>query len=239
MRRLPCLVVASLSLLSTSAQALDFDFDIQPGATQEDFKDVIEDIAAILNSKSLTPAEPGGITGFGIGAYASYVETKNPEAWQRLTGDEIDEIGMVGVIAQKGLPFGVDVGASYSWVPSADARMFGAEVRYALVEGGVATPAVGVRGSFSKLSGIDELEYDSYGIDLSVSKGFGPLTPYAGIGHVWGKFEVEDGFGLDEEKVEDMRYFIGVRLSALFGITPEYERVGDHDVFNLRIGFAF
>lgn len=239
MRQLPSLAVASLILLSPATHAMDFDFDIQPGATQEDFKTVVEDVAAILNSKSLTPAEPYGITGFGLGVYASYVETEHPQAWQRLTGEDIDEIGMVGLVAQKGLPFGIDLGASYSWVPGADAKVFGAEVRYALLEGGVATPAVGLRGSYSKLSGLDDLDNDSYGLDLSISKGIGPLTPYAGIGHVWSKFEVDEQFGLDDENVDEMRFFAGLRLSALFGITPEYERIGDRDVFNLRVGFAF
>ena len=230
---------ASLMLLSPAAHALDFDFEIQPGATQQDLKDAIEDVAGILNSKSLTPAEPYGVTGFGLGVYATYVETEHPEAWKRLTGEDIDEIGLVGLVAQKGLPFGIDVGASYSWVPGADAKLFGAELRYAILDGGVATPAIGLRGSYSKLSGIDDLDYDSYGVDLSISKGIGPLTPYAGIGHVWSTFEVDPQFGLDDEDVDDMRFFVGARLSALFGITPEYERIGDRDVFNLRIGFAF
>jgi len=239
MRQLPVLAVASLILLSPAAQAVDFDFEIQPGATQKDFKSVVKDVAAILNSKSLTPAEPYGVTGFGLGVYASYVETDDPRAWQRLTGEDIDEIGMVGLVAQKGLPFGIDLGASYSWVPGADAKLFGAEIRYALLDGGVATPAIGLRGSYSKLSGIDDIDNDSYGLDMSISKGIGPLTPYAGIGHVWSKFEVDPQFGLDDEDVDDTRFFLGLRLSALFGITPEYERIGDRDVFNLRVGFAF
>ncbi len=241
MRRFAPLFVTSLILLSPVAHAgLDFDFDIQPGATQGDFRSVVKDIAAILNSKSLTPAENYGITGFGLGAYASYLETEDPKAWQRLTGEDIDQIGVVGLVAQKGLPLGIDVGASYSWVPQADAKMFGAEVRYALVEGGVATPAVGLRGSYSHLSGIDQLDYDSYGADLSISKGIGPLTPYAGIGHVWSKFKVDqDGVALDREKIDSMRYFVGVRLAALVGITPEYERIGKRDVFNLRFGVSF
>ena len=238
MRPFPLAAVASLLMLSPAAHAVDFDFDIQPGATQADFKDIAEDVSAILNAKSLTPAEPYGITGFGIGVFGTYVETQNPDAWQNVIGEEVDEIGLVGLTVQKGLPLGVDVGASYSWIPQAEANLLGLELRYALLEGGVATPAIGLRGSYSKLSGFDDLDYDSYGLDLSVSKGFGPLTPYAGIGHVWSKFKV-DQFGLDDENVDDMRYFVGLRLSALFGITPEYERIGDHDVFNLRIGFAF
>ena len=231
--------LAATALLPSAAMALDFDFEIQPGAQQEDFKSVVEDLAAAFNSKSLTPAEPGGITGFGVGVFASYVETDDAGAWDRLIGEDVGEVGVVGVIAQKGLPFGVDVGASYAWVPGADARVFGAEIRYAIVDGGIATPAVGLRASYSNLSGLDELDYDSYGLDLSVSKGFGPLTPYAGVGYVWSSFEVDPQFGLDDEDVDEARVFIGLRLSALIGITPEYERVGDRDSFNLRFGFAF
>lgn len=228
-----------LSLSPGAHAALDFDFEIQPGATQDDFEKVAEDVAALLNSKTLTPAEPMGLTGFGIGVYASYLETESPGAWQRVTGQDVDEIGMVGVVAQKGLPLGIDVGASYSWVPDSDVEMFGAEVRYALLDGGVATPAVGLRGSYSTVNGVDEVDFDSYGIEIAISKGFGPLTPYAGVGQVWTEVKPDSEFGLDKEKIDETRVFVGARLSALIGLTPEYERIGDRDVFNLRFGFAF
>ncbi|WP_420466759.1 hypothetical protein [Panacagrimonas sp.] len=221
------------------AHALDFDFDIVDAPNQNDFREVSKDVGALLNGKALTPAEPGGITGFGIGAFAIYVPTDDSGAWQRLTGEDIDEIGLVGLIAQKGLPFGVDVGASYATVPGSDGRLLGAELRYALIDGGIATPAVGLRGSFTSLSGLDDVDYDSYGLDISVSKGFGPLTPYAGVGYVWGQLEADPQFGLEDEDVEESRVFVGLRVSAPIGITPEYERVGDRDSFNLRFGLAF
>jgi hypothetical protein len=228
-----------LMLSPAAAQAADFDFDIQPGATQDDFETIAKDVSALLNSKTLTPAEPMGITGFGIGVYGSYLETKSSGAWERVTGHDIDEIGMVGIVAQKGLPLGIDVGASYSWVPDSDVKMIGAEIRYALLEGGVATPAIGLRGSYSTVNGVDEVDFDSYGIEIAISKGFGPLTPYAGIGQVWSELEPDSEFGLDKEKVDSTRVFVGARLSALVGLTPEYERIGGRDVFNLRFGFAF
>lgn len=238
-RTLPMIVLVGSSLLPCAALAVDLDFNFTSTAQQEDFKSVVEDLAATFNSKSLSPAESFGVAGFGIGVYGAYVETDDPGAWQRLILEDVDEIGVLGLIAQKGLPLGIDVGATYSYVPDTDVRLFGAELRYELVEGGVATPAIGLRGSYSKLSGIDELDYDSYGMDLSISKGFGPLTPYGGVGYVWSRFEVDPQFGLRDEDVDETRVFVGLRLSALFGITPEYERVGDRDSFNLRFGFAF
>lgn len=232
-------LAVSAFLVPGAASAFDADFDLVPAPTQEDFADVAEDVAALFNSKSLTPAEPMGITGFGVGVYAAYVETDNSNAWQGLVGEDIDEIGVVGLIAQKGLPFGIDVGLSYATVPSADANLLGVELRYALLEGSTVTPAIGLRGSYSSLSGVDDVDYDSYGLDLSISKGFGPLTPYAGVGYVWSTFEADPQFALDDEDVDESRLFIGLRLSALIGITPEYERVGDRDSFNLRFGLAF
>lgn len=229
-----------MAAVPLSAQAIDVDFDIiVDNPAQTDFRSVAEDLAATFNSKSLSPAEPGGITGFAIGAFATYVPTDSAGAWRRLVGSNVDEVALVGVIAQKGLPFGIDVGASYGGVPGTDARVAAGELRYALLEGSVVSPAIGLRGSYSTLSGIDDIDYDSYGMDLSISKGFGPLTPYGGVGYVWSRFEADSRFGLDDEDVQETRVFVGLRLSALIGITPEYERVGDRDAFNLRFGIAF
>lgn len=234
--------LSALILLPQAAQAEDFDFDFVANPQQADFKSVVEDLSAAFNSKSLAPAEAMGITGFGIGVFGSYVETDDAGAWQRLIGEDVQEIGLVGIVAQKGLPLGIDIGASYAQVPGEDAKVFGAEIRYAILEGGVASPALGLRASYSSLNGVDEIGYDSYGLDVSISKGVGPLTPYAGVGYVWSDIEVKDDAAavlLDDESVDETRLFIGLRLSALFGITPEYERVGDRDAFNLRVGFAF
>lgn len=238
MRRISLLSL--LACLPLSAQAYDFDFEINPvTANQSDFRSVAEDMSATFNAKSLSPAESGSIAGFAVGVFASYVPTEDSAAWQRLIGEKVDEVGTVGLIVQKGLPFGIDLGASYAAVPGADARVFGAEVRVEVVEGDLITPAISLRGSYSELSGIDDLDYDSYGLDLSISKGFGPLTPYAGVGYVWSSFEADPQFNLRDENVDEAHLFIGLRLSALVGITPEYERVGDRNAFNLRFGFAF
>ena len=237
MRRMA--LVAALAMAPGAAFAGDVDLDIQPGATQADFHDVAKDLAGALAYKSVSPAEATGIAGFSIGVVGTWVDTSHKDAWENLTGEDVDGVPMVGINLQKGLPFGIDVGASYTAVPSSDANLFGAEVRWALLEGSTVTPAIAFRGTYSTLSGVDDIEYDSYGTDVSISKGFGPLTPYAGVGYQWSKFEADDQFGLDDEKPDGSRFFVGLRLTALLGFTPEYEHVNGNDVFNLRIGFAF
>ena len=231
------LAAACCLLFAQSAFADDFDIvNPDPGA----FKKVSEDLVHAYSYKALAPAEATGLTGFGIGAFGSYMSV-DKDAWETLTGEDISGIGMAGVVAHKGLPFGIDLGAYYGYVPGAEADVFGAEVRYAILEGGVATPALAVRGSYTNVGGVDDVGVDSYGLDVTASKGFAFLTPYAGVGYVWGKVKAKgDAAVLGSENVDDARFFAGLRISMLlFELTPEYERIGSDDVFNLRAGFSF
>lgn len=234
-------VAAAVVLLTMClpAQAMDFDFDIVDNPSQDDFREVGGDLVALLNAKSMAPPEPGGILGFGIGAFASFVSVDDEQTWQRLTGEDIDTIGLAGIKVEKGLPLGIDVGASYARVPGGGGKLVSGELRYALLEGSVVTPAVGLRGSYSRFSGEDDIDFDSYGADLSISKGFGPITPYAGAGYVWGQLEADEQFGLADEDLDEGRFFVGARVTLLVGLTAEYERIGDRDGFNLRVGLAF
>ena len=42
---------------------------------------------------------------------------------------------------------GLEIGAFYSAIPGTGAKLLGGEVRYAILEGGVASPAVAIRGA--------------------------------------------------------------------------------------------
>lgn len=236
------LLVVSLLAFAPAAQAgSDFDIDCSV-ACQAAFEGAVTDISAALNYKALAPAEATGLLGFGVGAFVNYTPVQNEEAWRTLTGSDVDAVGMAGISAHKGLPFGIDIGAFYTAVPGASAKAYGAELRYALLEGGIAQPALAVRGAYTATSGIDDFEYESYSADVSLSKGFTLLTPYIGAGYVWATATPQgdaDAF-LDEVEVDNERFFVGMRISLVFiELTPEYERIGDNNAYNLRLGFSF
>src|SRR5690606_3414190 len=113
----------------------------------------------------------------------------------------------------KGLPLNFDVGAFVATVPGTGMRNYGAQLRYALIEGGVVTPAVGLRAAVTRLAGVDDLAYDTRSLDVSISKGFGPLTPYAGYGRTWASADAAARTGLADEDVAVDRVFAGVRAS--------------------------
>jgi len=232
-------LATTLALAAGAATAQDFEFG--PAPMQADFASVSKDVIAVTSYKALGPSEAGGITGFSIGAYGSYSATQDSSAWQRLVGEDVEGVGMVGLSARKGLPFGIDVGAMYSQVPGTDAKIYGGELRWAVVPGGVATPAIALRGTFTKLTGEDDLKADAQTVDVSISKGFLFVTPYAGVGYVWGAVDPSNDFPtLSKVDVEEARFFAGARVSLGFlEFTPEYEKLGDSDVFNLRLSIGF
>ena len=229
----------------TFAADADFDIDCAPPAgCQAAFAAVIKDASAALGYRALGPAEATGLTGFGAGAMVSYVAVNDKQAWQTLTGSKVDEIGMAGVVVHKGLPFGIDLGAFYSTIPGADVDVYGGELRYALLEGGVASPGLALRASYTTTQGLDDFDYEAWGVDVSVSKGFAFVTPYAGVGYNVATADPRSAdaqvAGLRKVEVDQGRMFAGVRLALLIlELTPEYQRQGDSDVYSLRFGFSF
>lgn len=240
-RLLPALVLCGAASGAVAAP-YDAEFSVvcrNRLTCQQDFRSVTEDLTAALNYKPLGPAEASGITGIGIGAIATYVPADG-DAWENVTSEDVDGIGMVGVVARKGLPLDLDIGAFYAGVPGSGVSVYGGEVRWALLSGGVAEPALAVRGSFTRTSGIDDFDFDAYGVDVSLSKGFAMVTPYIGYGYVWAEADPHGNLGLEKEEVEDSKIFAGLRLGlGLVDITPEYERTGDRNAYNLLLGLSF
>lgn len=243
MRKL--LSAMALILAAPVATAAD-DIENLELLAQEQFRGLSEDLGASLSFKPLTPAEAAGVTGFDLGVQLSSTRVENETAWQLATGDDVSTLPMARVMVNKGLPFGFDVGAQYSTIPGSNVEAYGAAVKYSIVEGGVATPAVAVRGALTELTGVDDLSFDTQSVDLSVSKGFGPITPYGGVGRVWVNSEytgdplIPGGPTLDAEDFTETKYFAGVR----FALTPvrfvfEGDQTGDNTTYSFKFAIGF
>ena len=89
--RLLAATCRALAASSVSAQ----DFSFVPNPVQADFASVSKDVIAVMSYKALGPAEAGGVTGFSVGAYGAYSSVQNEGAWRRLTGEEVDAVGVV------------------------------------------------------------------------------------------------------------------------------------------------
>lgn len=208
---------------------------------QSNFKLFSEDLGSALSYKGVIPAESLGITGFDLGLEFTSTEMKNSTLWTTATGggSEVKSLILPKLHAHKGLPFGIDIGAFYSSVPTTNIKLVGAELRYAILDGGVATPAVAIRGSMSKLSGVDQLSFGTKGLDVSISKGFAMLTPYAGVGTVWVN-STPNAAPLVKESFRQSKMFAGANLNlGLTNFAFEYDKTGASQSYNLKLGLRF
>ncbi len=206
---------------------------------QSTFKVFAENMVAATTYKATAPAEPLGITGFDIGIGLTAVDL-DKEVFELASdgGWDYSYLPVPRIFAQKGLPFDIDVGASYTSVSDVFS-LFGVELKKAILSGGVATPAVAVRISYSKLSGIDELDVENKGIDLSISKGFAVLTPYAGIGRTFSTVTPVDVPALKEEDIEDSVVYAGVNINLGVNLGFEVNKTAGITSYSGKVGIRF
>ena len=209
------------------------------GLSQPLFKDLTADLGAALSYKAIRPAEPLGILGFDIGFEVSSTSLESSAFETATSGDATSNHLLVPKLhVSKGLPLGFDVGAFYTAVPSSNIGLIGGELSYALFGGGTLTPAVSIRGTFSRLTGVDELDLTTKGLELSVSKGFAMFTPYAGIGQVW--INSGTNVGLADESLTKNKYFLGINFNlGLVNFAAETEQMGDNTSTNAKVGVRF
>jgi hypothetical protein len=202
-----------------------------------DFKTFSEDMGSALSYKPVTPPTPLGITGFDLGLEVTSTKMRNLDI---ATGSSMTNLIVPKLHIYKGLPLNIDVGAFYSAVPSTNIKLYGGELRYAILEGGVALPAVGIRGAVTKLSGVDLLALSTKSLDVSVSKGFAIFTPYAGVGRVWVDSTPDAATGLTKEAFQQSKVFVGGNFN--FGLTNfalEYDKTGSAPSYSAKLGFRF
>jgi len=209
---------------------------------QATYDALVDEFAAMSAYNPLSPAEPLGITGFEAGlAVSSY--SIDTAIWDKAVADGSapSHLPVPRLLVRKGLPFGIDIGASYAAVPGSNIKNLGGEVRWAFLEGSTVTPAVAVIGHASKLSGVPDFDLSTYGVDVGISKGFPVLTPYAAVGQIWYKgSQSVTGLTFQDRDTSETRYYAGVQ----FGFLPFLSLTAQADfkpvqTYSLRFNVGF
>jgi len=231
---------------SQSATAADFTALGKLNTAQ--FQLLSEDFGAALSYKSLQPADSLGITGFDISIEATSTDvSKSGAALKTATGGALDVTSILipKLHVSKGLPFGIDVSASMASVPSTNIKLVGGELRVALLKGGIAIPAIALRGAISSMTGVDELSFNTKSLDISISKGFLMFTPYAGLGSVWvnstpNLTTAANPNGLAALSFNLPKSFIGLNVNlGLMNFALEKDKTGDASSTSFKFGFRW
>lgn len=219
------------------------DIKLSSLINQKQFDDLSKEVGLIISYIPLAPAEPLGILGFDIGIEATSVKISSGASfWKLAVSDRKppDYILLPKIHVQKGLPFGIDLGVIYAMVPGTNISLYGGEIKWAILKGSIVSPAIAVRGSYTALTGVDDIDASTYGLDASISKGFGPITPYAGVGEVWIKTgEDSDVVSLDDVSTSATKVFIGTKLKILLLSIMVQADFSDVSMYSARVNISF
>ncbi len=224
------------------------------GYSQDMFKSLSTELGLALSYVPLAPAEPLGglLPGLDAGVEVTAVKIKNDDPFWKLAaqGSALpDYLPLPKLHIQVGLPVvPIDLGFIYSEVPNTDIKLMGGEIKYAILKGGVVMPAVAIRGTYTKLSGINELDMETKSLDLSISKGFLIFTPYAGVGEVWitstpkglAAAALPAGAGLKKEDISQTKSFVGAKITffPLMNLVAEAD-FAKVNAYSLRLNIHF
>jgi hypothetical protein len=243
------MAVFLLLLMAASAMA-KVTFQLPSNFTQDDFKNLSRDLGLAISYIPLAPAEPlgGALPGFDIGVEVTGVSIdKNASYIQKAVTNPSDvpsTIPEVKAHVQVGLPvIPIDLGLVYGTSPdNTDIKLIGYELKWAILRGSTVSPAVAIRGAYTKLSGIDVFDISTKSLDLSISKGFAMLTPYAGIGEVWITSTPSTNVPvppLSKEDITETKGFVGLKLGlGLINFVAEAD-FATVNAYSLRMNLHF
>ena len=182
---LAALLIAVCCSIPLHAQDVVFD----PATTQADFQKFARIVGQAIFATPVQPARTTGVLGFDIGVAVTAVKIdKGSTYWQRAVpaSSNLTRNGYLLVprlVASKGFGSGT-ISGSYAKLQNSDIKTWGGALDVPIVRGSLATPELAFRASYASLSGIDVFREKTYGGEVFLSKGIGPVTPYAAVGRM-------------------------------------------------------
>lgn len=236
----------ALGFLAQPALAANNNITALQNLGQADFNALSEDLSSALSYKPVGLATPLGVTGFDIGVEVTQTNmAKSSQIWSTITGGgaPVSNLYIPKLHVDKGLPFGLDIGGFYSKIPTTNISLYGGELRWAVIDN-IALPTVSVRGAFTKLSGVNQLSFDTKSLDVSVAKTFVMVTPYIGVGKVWANSNSNvasnsTGFALSDTFSQNKVYG-GLNLNlGLTNLAIEADKTGAASSVSAKLGFRW
>ena len=228
-----------LAFVLGAAPARAGDFSSVGTLSQDDFARLSRDLGAALSYKGVTPATPLGPIGFDIGLEASDTRIENSSAFERAGAGSHSDLVIPKLHVYKGLFGGLDIGAFIGGASQVSATVFGVDLRYAVSDDGLATPAVAVRISGTKAAGLGDMSLGTAAVDMMASKKFTAFTPYVGAGVVRVMTNVR-GADLADENFNKGRVFGGLNVNLIgANLAFEVEKMGSNTTLSAKVGLRF
>jgi hypothetical protein len=206
------------------------DFTLRPGYTQEQLEALAGEVGSDLRFRQLGDTMTLGRGNVDLSV--QFAETRLDDsrgAWNHTR-----------VVARVGVNDRVDIGAWGGLNPNSDYGLVGVDTKILLLREGWSPVSIAVRPSLTSLVGPSDVWIGTTSVDLSVSRAFGPLSPYAGVAARSSiAFERTADVDLDPADAGGTSSFAGVayRWRSL-SLAGEVEN-GENVSYGFRIGTRF
>lgn len=207
--------------------------------TQGEFRDLSEDLGAAIAYKGVTPATSLGLLGFDVGVEVTDTRVQHSSAFEHAGAGGRSDLVVPKLHVYKGIVSGLDLGAFVGSASQIGATLFGADVRLTALDDSLATPAVALRLSGTKATGLGDLSMSTAALDVMASKRLAFVTPYAGAGVVRIDGKASNTALADETRSRG-RAFAGVNLNLVaVNFAFEAEKLGGNTSLSAKLGFRF
>ena len=219
--------------IAPAARAQSSDITLRPGLTKDEFQTLAADLGSLLRFRQIGDTAPLGKGAVDISMQLANAPLRDARrSWS---------MAFPRAAARFGVNNRVDIGAWGGINTNANYGVLGMDTKIALMTEGPSRPvSVSVRPSITALVGPSDLWAANVSVDLSVSRKFGPVSPYGGLAvSSTGVIERRPDVNLHRVSAGDALAFAGVsyRWHAL-SVAGEVEK-GDRVTYGFRIGTRF
>jgi len=239
MQRILIGLLALLSLNPALYAADDID-NLAALGSQANFRSFSEDLAGVLGYKAVASAAPMGRQSYDLGVQIDSTKLQHPALWDLACGcDASDRVLLPKAYLRLGAEE-ADLTFSYGKTTGSNLALWGVEAHFALAIEDATFPAVALRGNYSRLNGVEQLDFSSTGAELAVSKRFGAVAPYVGGGRLWITSTPKAG-AFEREKFNADKYYAGVNfaLGAHANIAIETDKIADTTSYSAKFVWRF
>ncbi len=176
-----CSLTSALLWISATATWAG-DLVLGPGFSPAELRQLTAVVADAVAFPQLGEAAGLGVTGFHLVVAVGGPEVSTRESWWNSAMKDRVMAGVLvspRVVARKGLPLRLDVGAQVGKVFGH--TFWGAETAWGLVDEGMLLPSVGVGVAYGRLEGAP-VGVETGEARLTISKGLTVVTPFASVG---------------------------------------------------------
>ncbi len=159
------------------------------------FAAMVNELGVAIGSWNLEPPETTGFSGFNFAAEypVAFINDSgkiNGQHYWPFEGAPQGILQMPGVHIRKGFPFSFEAGSKVNYIVQSNMVAATVEAKWALNEGFIYFPDLGVRGFGTQLIGARDFNLTTAGFDIGIGKqlallGMFTLTPYAGWNSIW------------------------------------------------------